>query len=85
MAGILSLGTTAIGVSGTVGTDQVLTMSGQPNTTGAVTQNVTTWRSTLTGRNSMSGEFTYTFVPDNPSRIATTLRLTFENATRIMA
>ena len=83
VVGTVSIGITGISVSGIVGSDQALTMSGQPFTSLQLTQNVTNWRSTITGRNSMSGEFTYTLVPDDPRRIAITLRIAFENATRI--
>jgi hypothetical protein len=82
---MVSIGITGVNVSGMIGSDQALTMSGQPFTSSAVTQNVTNWRSTITGRDSMSGEFTYTLVPDDPRRITVTLRMAFENATRISA
>jgi hypothetical protein len=85
VTGTVSIGITGINVSGMIGSDQALTMSGQPYTSSAVTQSVTNWTSAITGRDSMSGEFTYTLVPDDPRRITVTLRMAFENATRITA
>lgn len=66
LTGTLGIGTFNLPVSGSVGTDRIVALSGSGPLVAGVTITLNAWRATLTG-SSMAGTMTFTIVSDPPN------------------
>jgi hypothetical protein len=80
LEGRVEVGVFLVTVSGTVGSDDALSLTGSGRilTTGL---RLTNWRTTRSG-NTMAGSFTFAFVPDDPTLATTTLTTDLQNVTQ---
>jgi hypothetical protein len=78
--GRVEVGVFLVTVSGTVGADDALTLTGNGRILTTALR-LTNWRTTRSG-NTMAGSFTFAFVPDDPTFATVTFVADLQNVTQ---